>query len=343
MAGKTAVRLLNNKTILASDQERENKRAEKPERRYYLIFNGRLIALDKRKKYTIGRAQECDVQIVDSRVSRNHGSIRWCPETQSFIFEDLNSRNGSIINGFPATVGYLQNMDIIDLVGNKLTFEERLHNPSDKSQLPFLKNQAEMLMEQKFSKILRSVDDHNLKDSLREYHELIVASQNELSMLAYHDQTTGLFNRSYFNMSIDREIKLAQRNKQSVSLIMIDIDYFKKFNDTYGHQKGDEVLEGVAGFIRSAIRTTDIACRYGGEELAVILPTTDIIKAAKVAEKIRKKVASLSKEQFGIRVTISLGVAEITKQIKTAVHLIKAADRALYQSKKNGRNRTCAA
>jgi diguanylate cyclase (GGDEF)-like protein len=125
--------------------------------------------------------------------------------------------------------------------------------------------------------------------------------------------------------------------------MVIDIDHFKKFNDTYGHQKGDEVLEGVAGFIRSAIRTTDIACRYGGEELAVILPNTDIVKAAKVAEKIRRKVASLSKEQFGIRVTISLGVAEITRQIKTAVHLIKAADRSLYQAKKSGRNRTCAA
>ncbi|MBD3287784.1 diguanylate cyclase [candidate division KSB1 bacterium] len=343
MAGKTAVRLLNKKTILALESERENKRAEKPERKYFLIFNGKLIGLDKRKKYLIGRALDCDVQIIDSKVSRNHACIRWCPQTQSFIFEDLNSRNGSIINGFPATIGYLQNMDIIDLVGNKITFEERLHHTADKTKVPVHKNHAEMMLEQKFSKILRSVDDRNLKDSLREYHELIVASQNELSMLAYHDQTTGLFNRSYFNMSVDREIKLAQRNKQKVSLIMIDIDHFKKFNDTYGHQKGDEVLEGVAGFIRSAIRTTDIACRYGGEEMTVVLPNTEITKAVKVAEKIRKKVASLSKEQFGIKVTISLGVAEVTKMTKSTVQLIKAADRALYQAKKNGRNNTCAA
>jgi len=120
---------------------------------------------------------------------------------------------------------------------------------------------------------------------------------------------------------------------------MIDIDNFKKFNDTYGHQKGDDVLEGVGGFIRSAIRETDIACRYGGEEMAVILPNTTTDHAIKVAEKIRKKVASFSQKQFGVKVTISLGIATITAKCKSTTQLIAAADEALYKAKEEGRNR----
>lgn len=347
MPGKASDRIANKKTLLAEKSKSKVNRISRPGKststKYFLRFNGMIIYLDKRKKYTIGRAQDCEIQIKDPKVSRQHCRLKWNSDSHIFIFEDLASRNGSLINEKPVNWIVLKNGDVINLVGNKISFEEQSLSTEADELIPEANLKANMLLEQKFSHIMHYVDDRHLKDRLQEYHELIAASRQELSLLAYHDQTTGLFNRRYFNISIEREVKLANRKQQPLSLVMIDIDHFKKFNDMHGHQKGDEVLEGVAGFIRSAIRSTDIACRYGGEEMTVILADTSIDKAIKVAEKIRKKVALLSENQFGFKVTISLGVAATTSRRKTCSQLIQAADSALYQAKDNGRNCTFSA
>jgi len=344
MQGKASDRIAREKTLVAQKSKLKKSRirrsSENTGTRYFLRFNGKLIYLDKRKKYTIGRAQNCEIQIKDPKISRQHCRLKWNADSHIFIFEDLASRNGSLINEKPVNWIVLKNGDMINLVGNILSFEEQSNRTVEGDLIPDSNLKANMLLEQKFSHIMRYVDDRHLKDRLQEYHELIAASRQELSLLAYHDQTTGLFNRRYFNISIEREVKLANRKQQPLSLVMIDIDHFKKFNDMHGHQKGDEVLEGVAGFIRSAIRSTDIACRYGGEEMTVILSDTSIEKAFKVAEKIRKKVALLSQDQFGLKVSISLGVAATTSRRKTCSQLIQAADSALYQAKNNGRNCT---
>jgi len=340
MPGKPAARLIRNRTISARKKYPKQKRRKNIKRAvYFLIFNGKANKLDKRKKYIIGRSNDCDIQIIKPEVSRHHASIKWNSASKVFVFKDLNSYNGSLINAKSVLWGELKNGDIINLARNKMYFEEKSTKAPEKKVLPPPTNKGTVMLEQKLSGIMRIVDDTLVKDRIQEYHKLIIAMRKNLALLAYHDQTTGLFNRRYFNINIEREIKMSRRSKNSVSLTMIDIDNFKKFNDTYGHQKGDDVLEGVGGFIRSAIRETDIACRYGGEEMAVILPNTTTDHAIKVAEKIRKKVASFSQKQFGVKVTISLGIATITAKCKSTTQLIAAADEALYKAKEEGRNR----
>jgi diguanylate cyclase (GGDEF)-like protein len=169
----------------------------------------------------------------------------------------------------------------------------------------------------------------------------------DLYIRAVEDSLTGLATKRHFTTELQRYFETAKRYNEPLSLIMIDIDHFKKINDTYGHQAGDIVLKGVASVIRkNTRRLVDSAYsgyRFGGEELSVILPKSDIHSAYKVAERLRKHVQERTfhigaKE---IKVTISLGVACIDKNVKTPGDLISRADDALYIAKKRGRNRTC--
>jgi diguanylate cyclase (GGDEF)-like protein len=308
---------------------------------FFLQLDNQLIKLDKRKNYTFGRDDKCEIQLDNQHISRQHGNVKWSSTFQTFVYLDLNSRNGSLVNGQSVTKKQLKPGDVIEIVGHKIQFEARdaVSIPPENANLP----RETALIEQKFNTIMRSVDNTNLLIKLRDYHTLVVESRKNLSLLAYYDELTGLFNRRFFDLNMEREIKTAQRQKCQVSLIMIDIDNFKKFNDTYGHQKGDEVLEGVSGIIRAQIRETDFACRYGGEELVVILPETTIADAQKVAEKIRRSVAELSPIQFNVQVTISLGVARSSSILNTPELLFKAADKAVYQAKEGGRNRVIVA
>jgi diguanylate cyclase (GGDEF)-like protein len=308
---------------------------------FFLQLDNQLIKLDKRKNYTFGRDDKCEIQLDNQHISRQHGNVKWSSTFQTFVYLDLNSRNGSLVNGQTVTKKQLKPGDVIEIVGHKIQFEAReaASRPAENANLP----RETLLIEQKFNTIMRSVDNTNLLNKLKDYHTLVVESRKNLSLLAYYDELTGLFNRRFFDLNMEREIKTAQRQKSQVSLIMIDIDHFKKFNDTYGHQKGDEVLEGVSGIIRAQIRETDFACRYGGEELVVILPDTTIADAQKVAEKIRRSVAELSPIQFNVQVTISLGVSGSSPGLNTPELLFKAADKAVYQAKEGGRNRVMTA
>ncbi|MBN2091419.1 GGDEF domain-containing protein [candidate division KSB1 bacterium] len=311
---------------------------------YFLRLENQLIKLDKRKNYKLGRDEKCEIQLDNQHISRQHGNVKWSSTFQTFVFLDLNSRNGSTVNGQAVTKKQLKPGDVIEIVDQKIQFEAR----DVASQSPKVADEPELpretvLLEQKFNTIMRSVDNTNLLNKLKDYHAIVVESRKNLSLLAYYDQLTGLFNRRFYDLNLEREIKTAQRQKSQVALIMIDIDHFKKFNDTYGHQKGDEVLEGVSGIIRSRIRETDFACRYGGEELVVILPNTTTAEAQKVAEKIRRSVAELSPIQFDVQVTISLGVAGSSLLLNTPDLLFKAADKAVYQAKECGRNRVMTA
>ena len=123
---------------------------------------------------------------------------------------------------------------------------------------------------------------------------------------------------------------------------MIDIDFFKKVNDTYGHASGDEVLRTVASIIKAQLRESDIPARYGGEEFAVLLPYTHIDEAKIVGERLRKAVeeASIQLDKLNINVTISMGLAELTPDL-SGEELFKLADKALYEAKESGRNRVC--
>jgi diguanylate cyclase (GGDEF)-like protein len=156
------------------------------------------------------------------------------------------------------------------------------------------------------------------------------------------DGLTGLFNRRYFDSALKIAVERCERNVDyCFTLIMFDIDHFKKFNDTYGHQTGDDVLQQVAKHILKAIRKTDVFCRYGGEEFAVILCGTDAEKGFLVAEKIRKVVEKIKIKTpiDTTKVTISLGIAQYFSG-DDEEEMIKKADSALYQSKERGRNRS---
>lgn len=166
----------------------------------------------------------------------------------------------------------------------------------------------------------------------------------KLANEAITDSITGVFNHRYFKIQLQREIKRSKRYSYPLSLIMIDIDYFKKYNDTYGHLMGDLTLKLIAEVLKDNIRTSDILCRYGGDEFVIILPHTNLLSAMNVAEKLRKTVENYNlyrggpnKSKKQIHLTISLGISAY-RDGDTAEELIKQADQALYRAKKSGRN-----
>ncbi len=174
----------------------------------------------------------------------------------------------------------------------------------------------------------------------------LMEANEKLRQLALKDGLTGLYNHRYFQEALDRELSRAKRYGHPLSLIMIDIDHFKRFNDTYGHQQGDTVLKRISQIISSSLRDSDIAARYGGEEFAVILPQTDLKGATACAERLRQRVETERIELNGkpVQVTISLGVSSTcpSRNCITKGQFIEITDRALYHSKKNGRNRVTA-
>lgn len=168
------------------------------------------------------------------------------------------------------------------------------------------------------------------------HSRLYVKSQRE----ALRDSLTGVFNRRYFEMQFEREMNLAERTEQPLTVIVVDLDHFKSINDTYGHGAGDDVLRSVARLMKSRLRNFDTLARYGGEEFFIILPRTNTETALIVAERLRKTVAEAEFSQCG-SVTVSLGVATYPTHASTSVELRTIADRALYSAKREGRNRVC--
>lgn len=163
-----------------------------------------------------------------------------------------------------------------------------------------------------------------------------------LYRLATVDALTGLYLRHFFDAALAREFSRVGRYQGHLALLMTDIDRFKGFNDTHGHQVGDRVLRFVAEKVREAVRGVDLACRYGGEEFAVILPETDLEGAKVIAERIRKKIEESGLEVDGLRlsVTISVGVACTERtRAKSPSGLVEEADQAMYRAKQEGRNR----
>ncbi|HEX7830221.1 MAG TPA: diguanylate cyclase [Thermoanaerobaculia bacterium] len=169
----------------------------------------------------------------------------------------------------------------------------------------------------------------------------LLETNKRLELLSITDGLTKLHNHRYFQDELFRAFEESQRYQRPLSLAMIDIDFFKKINDTYGHAVGDDVLKRAAKLYRESVRSTDLVARYGGEEFAVMMPETALQDAITFAEKIRHLLESTPLEtQAGpVTATISLGVASVPhSRIHSAKELIIAADRALYRAKKNGRN-----
>ena len=178
-----------------------------------------------------------------------------------------------------------------------------------------------------------------LQQELREKNE-------KLEELSNTDELTRLANRRHFMQVAEIELLRAKRYEHSLSCILIDLDHFKRVNDTYGHLAGDEVLRTVSSAIRSNVRQQDVAARYGGEELIIVLPETDVVGAEVVAERYRARIESLDIVYDGLQIAVtgSFGVATFPDcDVDRVAALIGAADSALYQAKEQGRNRVCLA
>jgi diguanylate cyclase (GGDEF)-like protein len=166
----------------------------------------------------------------------------------------------------------------------------------------------------------------------------------QVEELAGRDSLTGLYNHGKFYSLLNEEIVRSQRYNHLVSLLMLDIDYFKRVNDIHGHQAGDAILQRLSDLLLKQARIIDRVCRYGGEEITVILPETDAPVAMNIAERLRGAVERRLFEIGGGKtagITVSIGVATYPKHVNSLEDLVKAADLALYAAKRGGRNRTC--
>jgi diguanylate cyclase (GGDEF)-like protein len=190
---------------------------------------------------------------------------------------------------------------------------------------------------------------HQLRAEFQAEQALLAAKLEAVSRL-YHDAQmkavtdglTGLITHAHFKEQLASRFFEARRFDHALSLMFIDIDHFKKINDTYGHQTGDEVLRQVCRVIQDRVRACDVAARYGGEEIAVLLPQTDLAGAMILAERMREAISELSvtdlRGQALVTVTASLGVSELLSDDQVPADLIERADQAVYRAKHRGRN-----
>ncbi len=171
------------------------------------------------------------------------------------------------------------------------------------------------------------------------------AANQQLALLSRTDRLTQLNNRGYWEEALVSEFARVRRTQQPATVMMFDIDHFKKVNDTYGHPTGDEVIRNTANLLRQSVRTTDICGRYGGEEFGVILVNTRQADAHVVAERLRSRIEACTVEHEGqtIRYTISIGLAECSATLPDHKAWLERADQALYESKRGGRNRVTVA
>jgi len=259
-------------------------------------LSGQLFKVSK-GQLTIGRSPNVELRLDDDGISRNHARIR--SETNRAWIEDMESRNGTFVNG------------------ERITGAVELKD-GDKVQVGR-------------GTVLRFGFQDQLDES---FHENLLSS-------ALRDGLTKLFNKRYLMDRLDSELKFALRHETSLSLLLLDIDHFKKINDTHGHLAGDAVLANLAQVLGRAVRNEDVVARFGGEEFAIILRAIGIDPAVQMAERLRRLIEASSALTSGLalKATVSIGVAGLPSTlVKTPEELVEAADKALYRAKAEGRN-----
>lgn len=187
---------------------------------------------------------------------------------------------------------------------------------------------------------LQTMEVYKLRQQMAQKH------LEQVEVLAAHDGLTGLYNHRIFYKLLEEELNRVDRHERPLSLLLIDIDHFKLVNDTHGHLTGDAVLIELSRMLKDMIRDIDLIFRYGGEEIAVLLPETDLEKAFQIAERIRNVIASHafdSRNVEGLVISVSIGISSFSEQHNNAEILVDAADKAMYRAKANGRNRVCMA
>jgi diguanylate cyclase (GGDEF)-like protein len=159
--------------------------------------------------------------------------------------------------------------------------------------------------------------------------------------LSITDGLTGVYNYRYLRSALDKEVARARRFREEFSIVMLDVDHLKEYNDVHGHLRGSEVLRRLAQVVMRELRSADVVAKYGGDEFVIILPQTDRQGASVVAERIRSAVEmhDFPGEEEGMRITSSMGIAQFPEDGEGSRELLEAADRALYEAKRGGRNR----
>jgi two-component system, cell cycle response regulator len=263
------------------------------------IHAGSVIAIE-RLPFTIGRHPTNVLRIDEESISRHHARIT--REGDSYVLEDLGSRNGSFVAGSRVTRQAIEDGTSLAL-GAHVTFRFQL---TDTRQ----------------ERLLRRLYESSTRDAL-----------------------TGAYNRSHFDERLRSELAFAGRHRTETSLVLLDIDHFKRVNDTYGHQAGDVVLRELAVLAQRSLRTEDVFARFGGEEFGVILRGIHLLGAQKLGERLRVALESspIQAGEKSIRVTLSAGCASIACVTNpTPEEIVKIADRRLYAAKGAGRNRVVA-
>jgi len=242
----------------------------------------------------------------------------------------------ALSNNFPSLLSQTLNKAPFPLYANALAVErqERIQQAIEVTPIAVAGAERHCLIQ------INDVSIAVGREKLLREQALVLRSQT------FADSLTGIANRRHFDVAIDREHRRARRSGQPLSLLMIDIDHFKPYNDHYGHQKGDQCLIRVAAAMAAILkRPCDLMARYGGEEFGIILPDTDLPQAQRVAEALRSAVQELAiphgRHSNSQHVTVSIGIATLDLDTQHDIEmLIGAADRALYQAKHAGRNRS---
>jgi diguanylate cyclase (GGDEF)-like protein len=227
----------------------------------------------------------------------------------------------------------LTNFDRPDGQGLETTLRDRSYDISA-SSLDHTNPDADVVL------VLRDITDR-----LKTEHDLLTA-QEELVRLAHTDYLTGIHNRRFFMQRLSEEVERVRRHGSQLSVLLFDLDYFKKVNDQCGHYAGDQILRSVADVTMQAKRITDIAARIGGEEFALLLPETDQTGAVRTAQRLRQAIARITHPETQarkIRVTASIGVATVSAVSQDLENVLNHADEALYKAKHSGRNAVCCA
>jgi len=180
----------------------------------------------------------------------------------------------------------------------------------------------------------------DITNALRKNYYMLEQKTEKLEDKANHDPLTGLFNKGYMEEQLTYHFELARRSRNSMAVMFLDIDHFKKVNDTYGHQRGDEVLKRIAHILKDKSRAINVVGRFGGEEFMIIGPISDYKSALYLGERIRTAVEKevFSHENTDFNITISIGISVWNSSIASEKDLVKFADEALYTAKRNGRN-----
>ena len=243
--------------------------------------------------------------------------------------------------GMPGAGDHIERNDDIAYLGAPVNVEGRLFGMLSFSalggrDLPFGPDDIELLRLMA-EWVGGEIERENARAALTERQRELLAAHGKLESLAMHDGLTEAKNRRAFNEKLAEEWSRAQRYGTPLSLVMFDVDKFKTYNDSFGHQAGDEVLKTLARTVMALVRTTDFFARYGGEEFALILPNTDADGAYILAERLRERVEKAKWKERPV--TASFGVSTIEIGMTNGESLIEAADKALYLSKERGRNR----